>query len=214
MRSLGGEVTAPCVSNEPLDFLTRVLYLSAMRMKSIPFSECKCGHKFSDHKSNGGECIKYDGAACWCRHFEPKLRKLKTDEQKQLVLAAFLPLNPFVRVNACHPSARFPQPFQRPDLTMRLGEMWIADLEVTDHGFSGTLTLKSLPYLIFVPWEALDALWIRDVQPPHEGPMVSWKDLPEITAPTPGRRGHLRLVTMPAVNESKEPADGEQKERA
>lgn len=163
-------------------------------MKHLVLDACECGHHLSEHLK-GGKCTAFHHA-CPCAHFAPRMRVLKVDEQKQLVFAMLLPLCPYLRVNGVHPDVVMPADMRTHDLTFRVGEdprgAYTEGLETTSQGLSAMLWVKGAQHNIFVPWEALDALFVRE---PFDGPIISWKE--RLEAPPTGtmrKPPHLRLL--------------------
>ena len=116
-------------------------------------------------------------------------------EQKQTLMEALLPLCPFVLIDAAQPSVQVPPFLARADLVLRLGRdpkvMGIPDLELTETGFSATISVRGARHFVSVPWTACSRIWVGD---PFRGPMVVWPDVaepkPKQAPPRPG----LRLV--------------------
>ena len=98
-------------------------------------------------------------------------------EQKRQLAEWLLPSCPYVLVDATRPDVEVPAFLQVKELGLRIGRdpnvLGMPDLEMDEHGWSGTISIRGALYRVRVAWAAVSRMWVG---PPFVGPSMAWPE--------------------------------------
>jgi len=98
--------------------------------------------------------------------------------QKQQMANFMLGACPFLKVDHTIAGVKLPEFLQREGLVLRIGRdpnvLGMPDLEITDDGWSATLSVQGSRHFVVIPWESVDRMWLE------HGPLVVWPAVGEV----------------------------------